>query len=85
MSLSKMAKIVNSKSKFVYCGHCDEEVSRTKYYTHKRLYYDRDKKEWSQTKRLNFTITDDPEYPFADSQVQDQMDSEIYDGGKIIY
>ena len=45
MGLRKMAKIVNSKSKFVYCGHCDEEVSRTKYYTHKRLYYDRDKKE----------------------------------------
>ena len=42
------------KSKFIYCGHCDKEVSRTKYYAHKRLYYNRSRKEWSQTKRLNF-------------------------------
>ena len=32
------------KSKFIYCGHCDKEVSRTKYYAHKRLYYNRSKK-----------------------------------------
>ena len=38
-----------------YCGHCDKEISKTKYYAHKRLYYNRSRKQWSQTKRLNFT------------------------------
>ena len=41
--------------KFIYCGHCHKEVSRTKYYAHKRLYYNRSEKQWSQTKQLNFT------------------------------
>ena len=32
------------KSKFIYYGHCDKEVSRIKYYAHKRLYYNRSRK-----------------------------------------
>ena len=33
----------------VYHGHCDNEVCRTKYFAHKRLYYNRSRKQWSQT------------------------------------
>ena len=43
-----MATNVMMKSKFIHCGHCDKEVSRTKYYAHKRLYYYRRRKKWSQ-------------------------------------
>ena len=29
-----------------YCGHCQEKISKTLYFTHKRLYYNCDTGEW---------------------------------------
>ena len=32
-----------------YCGHCDKDVSKSTFYAHRRLYYDRKTKKWSKT------------------------------------
>uniref|UniRef100_A0A1X7VLH9 Uncharacterized protein n=1 Tax=Amphimedon queenslandica TaxID=400682 RepID=A0A1X7VLH9_AMPQE len=45
------------KSRFLFCGHCDEMVSRTKYYTHKRSFYDRKNKIWQKSKRFSQDCT----------------------------
>ena len=29
-----------------YCGHCDEKVSKTLYYAHKKLYYNAESNQW---------------------------------------
>lgn len=41
---------MESTSKRYYCGHCDQEVSRTTLYSHKRLYYNRTRREWSKAR-----------------------------------
>ena len=52
-------------STFIYCGHCDKEVTMMNYYAHKSLYYNHSRKQWSQTKWLIFT--DDLQIdPFVD-------------------
>ena len=33
-----------------YCEHCKKLVSKTLFYQHKRLYYDRVSKTWSSTR-----------------------------------
>lgn len=36
----------SSVSKRYYCGHCEEKISKTLYFKHKKLYYDAVTKEW---------------------------------------
>ena len=46
-----------TRTKRFYCGHCDQEVSRTTLYAHKRLYYNRTTREWSKV-RVSYPATD---------------------------
>ena len=45
------------RTKNFYGGHCDQEVSRTTLYAHKRLYYNRTTREWSKV-RVSYPATD---------------------------
>ena len=33
-----------------YCGHCEEKISKTLNFKHKRLYYNPDSEEWTLSK-----------------------------------
>ena len=37
----------NSQGRY-YCGHCDAVLSKTLFFRHKRLFYDRKAKRWSR-------------------------------------
>ena len=43
--LQKMA--ANVKTKRYLCGHCNEWLSKTSYYNHRKLYYDTKARNWS--------------------------------------
>jgi hypothetical protein len=51
-------------SKRYFCGHCSKELSKTRFFQHRRLFYNRKTKEWSQQRffesRLgeNFNFSD---------------------------
>ena len=40
------------RNSLYYCGHCDKQLSKTVFYRHKRLYYDRRSKTWSSCRIL---------------------------------
>ena len=65
-----MATKVEKKSRIYSCGHCNEEVSRTTFYAHKRLYYNRSTKEWSRV-RVNFAEESAPSTPGRQGLVGD--------------
>lgn len=44
--------------KRVLCGHCDELVSRSTYYQHKRLYFHVQSQKWSKERVFN-SVPDD--------------------------
>lgn len=49
------------------CGHCNENLSKTVYYQHKRLYYDQRSRKWHKNRiRYDDTITVDAFVPTAD-------------------
>lgn len=56
-----------------HCGHCNEKVSKTLYYQHKKLYYSSADKSWTQA-----TSPDSDEEP---SQTEDVRLSESDDSG----
>ena len=38
--------MIMSSTKKYFCGHCKDAVSKTLFFKHKKLYYDRKTKEW---------------------------------------
>ena len=48
-----MSSSSHRRRKRYYCGHCKDYVSKTLFYQHKRLYFDRKAKKWSK-ERLYF-------------------------------
>ena len=67
----------------LHCGHCDEYLSKTVYYQHKRLFYDRRSKKWSKHQvygddslaETPFVLRDGAE-PTVESEVNNQADDE---------
>ena len=60
------------ESKRFYCGHCDEKVSKTLYYQHKKLYYCSTNKSWIRPSRT--TSPDPPEdFRLSDSATDGEL------------
>lgn len=72
LTLAAMASVTgsegNSFRKLYLCKHCNQRVSKTLYYRHKRLYYDRSLKSWQKQvvpyveDDFNFSSGSDPEW-----------------------
>ena len=62
-------------SKRMYCGHCHEYLTKTVYFKHKRLHYDRTTKQWLSTRAFN------PSYEEAFSLEGSDMDHCLVDSG----
>lgn len=43
-----MEEVAAGGSKRFYCRHCEQEVSKSTLYSHKKLYYDKRAKLWSK-------------------------------------
>lgn len=63
-----IARASNTRKGRYYCGHCEEKISKTLYFRHKRLYYNPDSEEWISSKEtqvdnndmvVDFTFHDD--------------------------
>jgi hypothetical protein len=48
-----MATSTVKERKRLYCGHCEDYVSKTLYYKHKQIYYDDRSKKWSKERVLD--------------------------------
>ena len=49
MMATEMVTKCLTKSKRVYCPHCDEYVARSLYYLHKQLYFDCNRETWKRS------------------------------------
>ena len=61
-----------------YCGHCETYVSKTLYFKHKRMYYERHSKTWKSTRVLP-TNHDFEDYVLSENSNQSESDQEIED------
>ena len=46
--------MANTTSKRYFCEHCEQQLSKTSYFKHKRLYYDRKSETWKK-ERVHYT------------------------------
>lgn len=58
-----MAEAAGSVPNTFFCGHCKRQLSKTKFFQHKKLYFDVSSKEWRQ-KRIN--VINVEEFTFSD-------------------
>ena len=59
-----MATVTNpSKRKRYLCGHCNELLGKTLYYSHKQLCYDQEARKWSRDHRVHIA-TEGEEFLF---------------------
>ena len=52
-----------SRKRLYYCGHCDEEVSKTLFFQNKRQYYDQNRQEWERFSAQSSVMKDDDSIP----------------------
>ena len=45
--------MASSTTKRYFCDHCEQELSKTSYFKHKRLFYDRTSERW-QKERVHY-------------------------------
>ena len=55
----------------VICGHCLKELSKTRFFQHRRLFYNKKAKEWSQQRVFETRLGDD--FHFSDSEVDSKL------------
>lgn len=51
MSSNSQGSEPRSEPRFL-CGHCDSVLSKTQFYKHKRLYYNRRERKWNSDRIL---------------------------------
>ena len=68
---------MSAEVKKYVCGHCDKAVSKTLYFKHKKLYYDRLSRSWRVT-RLVSSVNQCEEFDFDENE-QDDEDQDIED------
>lgn len=57
--------------KNLFCPHCDQEVSKTTFYRHKRRYYNRRAKRWAAGSNLDREVSSSDEEGSGQSVDQD--------------
>ena len=62
--------------KLIYCGHCEKYLTKTVYYKHKRLYYDKTKKEWLPSRVFSQTPNEDSTFHPTSVDSMDSSSSE---------
>lgn len=45
--------------KSYFCGHCNEEVSKTLFFQHRKLYYDKRNGEWKTERVMSMDLGED--------------------------
>ena len=51
-----MSRPQNKVNKLYFCSHCDEDLSRSCYYRHRRLYYNQKSKEWCKSRSVSIPV-----------------------------
>lgn len=63
--------MASSMIKRYFCGHCEQQLSKTSYFKHKRLFYDRKSGSWKK-KRIHYQA--DHSVDFEECQVAHECD-----------
>ena len=76
---------IRAAGKRFHCQHCNEKVSKTLYYQHKKLYYNEDTKSWSKESpsQLEDNKSEGEEFTFSDSDTP-QVESKCFRPLKMI-
>ena len=67
------AIMAEKSKKLVLCGHCDEYVSKSTFYQHRRLYYNFRTQKWSQSRVFNSVGLEDFEFGHSICQEEDSI------------
>ena len=54
--MSSIARSRLSKQSRVFCGHCNQYLSRTTFWKHRRLYYDVHSERWTNENLGNYVV-----------------------------
>ena len=53
-----------------FCGHCNRQLSKTLFFRHKRMFYDRKARKWSDVKVISENIAAEP-FTLSDSDAEE--------------
>jgi len=56
--------------KSYFCGHCKEEVSKTLFFQHRKLYYDKRSREWKTERVTPNDLGEDFDFEEAEGTTQ---------------
>ena len=70
---------MSDEKKRVYCEHCNEYISRSLYYLHRRQYYDPKQRKWSSDRIYTSPYSDSEEESEEFSVGDDCYDHELCD------
>ena len=59
--------------KLYFCGHCQESVSKTLYFQHRAIYYDKRAKQWAKDRVVPLDLGDDFDFAKAEAAEQKEM------------
>ena len=62
-------KKMKTAPKRYFCGHCDQSLSKTVFYQHRRLYYNAESKKWCKG-RLFSVPTSEPSFTMPDDEFE---------------
>ena len=61
--------MASSTTKRYFCDHCEQELSKTSYFKHKRLFYDRTSESWQKERvHYNDSSEDFKEFEFQETE-----------------
>ena len=75
-----MADTMRTEAKVYFCGHCQQRLSKTLYFLHKKLYFDPKLKTWKCLRDAVIPAAPVEEFRFSDED--SEVGEEDVDGGK---
>ena len=91
----RLAKMADSRGKR-FCGHCEEYLSKSVYYRHRRLYYNKSTQQWgssrvfykdetAETRGTRSSNTPPLERPDNETAFVDTSDTQSIVGSTVLY
>jgi len=67
-----MHAVSEMQTKRYFCGHCHQNLSKTVFYKHRRLYFNSRSKEWSEERMFPTGGLNEPSFTIPDDELVTQ-------------
>ena len=61
---------VRKPVKTYFCGHCSKELTKTLFFQHRKLFYDRKTRKWSQQKVFESILGNDFDFTESENSIE---------------